>query len=52
MFLQIVGLILNAAVAAIVSFATHLYDKTPYHTLALSGAAWVVELLQGHPECI
>ena len=54
MFLQIVGLILrfNAAVATVVSFTTHLYGKIPYHTSALSGAAWVAELLQGHPEHI
>ena len=51
-FLRIAGLILNAAIAAVVLFATHLYDKTPYHTSALSGATWVVELLQGHPERI
>jgi hypothetical protein len=50
--LRIAGLIVNAAVAAVVSFATHLYDKIPYHTSALSGASWVVELLQGHPERI
>ena len=28
------------------------YEKTPYHTLALSGHAWVQELLSGHPERI
>jgi hypothetical protein len=50
--LRIAGLILNATIAAVVSFATHLYDKIPYHTSTLSGANWVVELLQGHPERI
>ena len=50
--LRIAGLILNATIAAVVSFTTHLYNKIPYHTSALSGANWVIELLQGHPECI
>jgi hypothetical protein len=27
-------------------------DPEPYHTLALSGEAWVMELLSGHPEQI
>jgi hypothetical protein len=50
--LRIAGFIINATVAAVISFSTHLYDKIPYHTSALSGAAWVAELLQGHSECI
>jgi hypothetical protein len=50
--LRIIGLILNSAIAAVVSFAAHLYDKIPYHTSALSGATWVGELLDGHPERI
>ena len=50
--LRVAGLILNAAVAAVVLFMAHLYDKIPYHTSTLSGATWVVELLQGHPEHI
>ena len=28
------------------------YDKQPYHTSALSGMAWVNELLTGHPDRI
>jgi hypothetical protein len=27
-------------------------DPEPYHTSALSGQEWVVELIVGHPECI
>jgi hypothetical protein len=50
--LRIAGFIINATIAAVISFSTHLYDKIPYHTSALSGAAWVAELLQGHPERI
>jgi hypothetical protein len=35
-----------------ITFATPLYAKTPYHTSALSGENWVLELINGHPECI
>ncbi|KAI9510014.1 hypothetical protein F5148DRAFT_969194, partial [Russula earlei] len=28
------------------------YDTTTYHTSALSGEAWVQELLNGHPQHI
>ena len=41
-----------AAGAAALAYGLPLYDKTPYHTSALSGAAWVIELLNGHPERI
>ena len=52
-------LIVQAAVTAAISATlvvidysqTH-YDKTPYHDSALSSAAWVCELLRGHPKCI
>lgn len=37
---------------AVVEHATPLYDKIPYHTSALSGEAWVLELLNGHPKRI
>ena len=50
--LRIARFIINVTIAAVISFSTHLYNKIPYHTSALSGAAWVAELLQGHPECI
>jgi hypothetical protein len=29
-----------------------LYNKTPYHTSTLTGADWVRELLDGHPQRI
>ena len=35
---------------AVVECATPFYDKIPYHTSALSGEAWVLELLNGHPK--
>ena len=31
---------------------TGIYDQTPYHTSALSGAAWVNKLMTGHSEHI
>lgn len=44
--------ILMKAAQAVVEYATPLYDKIPYHTSALSGEAWVLELLNGHPKRI
>lgn len=41
-----------AAAFAIVNYSNTYYNKTPYHDSALSGAAWVCELLRGHPERI
>ena len=43
---------MNVLISAIISFAGPLYDKEDYHTSALSGAAWVFELLEGHPNQI
>jgi len=40
------------AAEAVVEYATPLYDKIPYHTSALSGEAWVLELINGHPKRI
>jgi hypothetical protein len=40
------------AAEAVVEYATPLYDKIPYHTSALSGKAWVLELINGHPKRI
>jgi hypothetical protein len=36
-------------VAAAMEIVSGLYDKQAYHTSALSGHAWVLELLNGHP---
>jgi hypothetical protein len=44
--------LLMKAAQAVVEYATPLYDKIPYHTSALSGEAWVLELLDGHPKRI
>ena len=50
--LQYMALFTLAAGAAALAYGLPLYDKTPYHTSALTGAAWVCELLNGHPERI
>jgi hypothetical protein len=49
LLLQIIGIFINTLVSAVLYFAAPLYHKEPYHTSALSGAAWVLELLEGHP---
>ena len=36
-------------IATIIEFNTIKKDPIPYHTSALSGEAWVIELLVGHP---
>jgi len=51
LMLQCISLITCAAGAAL-AYGLPLYDKTPYHTSALTGADWVRELLNGHPERI
>ena len=44
-FVQVVG-------AAALAFGGPLYNKIPYHTSALLGLDWVLELINGHPEWI
>ena len=55
--LKYMKLVAAATVANIVATAAiictePLYNKIPYHDSALTSAAWVLELLNGHPECI
>jgi hypothetical protein len=50
--LQYAVLATYAAGAAALIYGAPLYNKTPYHTSALTGADWVRELLNGHPERI
>ena len=45
-------MVVNIAASAVLAYGSPLYDRTPYHTSALSGAAWVNELMTGHPERI
>ena len=48
MFTRVLDTILNE-----ISFHhSHYYNKQPYHTSALSGSAWVLKLLTGHPKHI
>ncbi|KZP10004.1 hypothetical protein FIBSPDRAFT_759036, partial [Athelia psychrophila] len=42
----------SVAASAIVAHTTPYIEKTPYYTSALSGFAWIRELLDGHPERI
>lgn len=44
----VVHLVMSAATLS----ASSILDRIPYHTSALSGHAWVVELLNGHPDRI
>jgi hypothetical protein len=46
------GLIVSIIVSAIATVLQPLYVRQPYHTSALTGAAWVLELLCGHPNRI
>ena len=41
-----------AATLAVLDYTQRYYDKRPFHDSALSGVAWVCELLSGHPEHI
>lgn len=52
LLIQILGIVVNNIITALILFAAPLYDKEAYHTSALSGAAWVLELLEGHPSRI
>ena len=49
LLIQILGIFVNTIIVALILFSAPLYDKEAYHTSALSGAAWVLELLEGHP---
>jgi hypothetical protein len=40
-----------AGVASLIYY-TESQTRIPYHTSALSGIQWVIELLEGHPERI
>ena len=44
-FFHLIGL-------AVTLYASPLYWKQPYHTSALTGRAWVSELIHGHPDRI
>lgn len=42
----------NAVVGTVVEYSSRFYNKEPYHNSALTGKAWVWELLTGHPDRI
>jgi hypothetical protein len=42
-------MIINTLAAAIAQYASGLYDRQAYHRSALTGHAWVLKLLTGHP---
>lgn len=45
------AVIISAGLAAI-EYSQSYYDKIPYYDSVLTGAGWVSELLNGHPERI
>ena len=47
---EITTIFVNLIMQLTLGYATRLYDKTPYHTSALTGEMWVLELINGHPE--
>jgi hypothetical protein len=42
----------SAVREAVLEYSSSFYNKQDYHTSALSGHAWVLELLSGHPKRI
>jgi hypothetical protein len=51
---QFVYLFISIILSATVTILNSVYgrEREPYHTSILSGEAWVLELLTGHPERI
>lgn len=49
---EVIGLVVNTVAAAALAYAGPLFNPQPYHTSALDGQAWVLELLHGHPDRI
>ena len=45
-------LFVSILLTAVVSMLQSYYHKEPYHTSVLTGEAWVLELLAGHPRRI
>lgn len=46
------ALIISIIISATANILQSMYVQEPYHTSALSGEAWVLELLCGHPNRI
>ena len=51
---KVITLLVSIILAAVSSILESVYAQTPepYHTSALSGYSWLMELLTGHPERI
>jgi hypothetical protein len=52
LFIQAAGIFISSVAMAAQIYSTPLFDKVPYHTSALSKKAWLLELIEGHPEQI
>ena len=52
--LPLATLLISIILAATQALLQSIYSKEPeaYHTSVLTGDAWVIELLTGHPGCI
>ena len=50
--IDITAIFIGLMMKEVLSYGTSAYNKTPYHTSALMGKMWVLELLHGHPEQI
>ena len=50
--IQYAALIISVIISITANIQKPLYIREPYHTSALSGEAWVLELLCGHPNRI
>jgi hypothetical protein len=49
---RVTAIVVNVAIQASIIYSASQQDRITYHTSALSGAAWVAELMSGHPERI
>ena len=49
---EIAAVFMGLVMKLTLTYLAPLYDKTPYHTSALTGEMWVLELINGHPEQI
>jgi hypothetical protein len=50
--LQYSALVINILLTATATLVQSVYTQEPYHTSALTGEGWVIELICGHPDCI
>ena len=50
--LDIAAIFIWLVMKDVLLYSTSAYEKMPYHTSALTGKIWVLELLHSHPEQI